>query len=331
MKIKNKNTIDKVFIIAEIGNNHEGSFSNAKKLIDKAIESGADAVKFQTFIVDQLISTHDQKRVNQLKKFELNENQFLKLKNYANKKKIIFLSTPFDLKSAKFLNQIVPAFKISSGDNNFYPLITYLAQTKKPLLLSTGIASISDIKKTVTLIRKNNKEKSLHESIALLHCVSSYPTPFEFADLNRIKKLAKLKCTVGYSDHTVGLEACLLAVSYGARIIEKHFTLDNNFSSFRDHKISLNPIDFKNLVSSIRNIETMIQHKKSIKLNYTTLRRSIIINTDLNKGSKVSLDHISWVRPGNGLMPGQENKIIGKKLNKFIKKGTQIKISDIVK
>ena len=323
MKIGKINLDKKVMIIAEIGNNHEGNFQLAKNLIKSAAESGADAVKFQTFLTDEYISYHlDKERFKKIKKFELSYNSFKKLKDYASSKNLIFLSTPFDIKSAKFLKKIVPAFKISSGDINFFPMIEYIAKTKKPIILSSGISNIRHIQNTLKFIR-NFRDIN---NVILLHCVSSYPTPTNQANLNKIRELMKISRYVGYSDHTLGIEASAAAVAIGARIVEKHFTLDNDFSNFRDHKISSNPSEFKKMVKLIRHNEELISNSnlKNIQ-NSKLIQRSIICNKDLDAGTKITKNHLAWVRPGTGINPGNENMILGKILNTNIKKGEQFK------
>ena len=318
MKINNINTDRKIFIIAEIGNNHEGSLSLAKKMIRAAKHSGADAVKFQTIIPEKLIEERDKIRLKQLKKFELSKANYVQLKRYCDKLDIIFLSTPFDLNSVEELKKLVPAYKISSGDNNYFELIDKVLETKKPVIISTGLSDNKEIKKLVNYLKKYNKFMTkLSENLTLLHCVSKYPTPLNEAFLENINFLKKMNCTVGYSDHTQGIDACLTAIVMGARVIEKHFTIDNNFSKFRDHQLSANPVEFKKMVSSIRNIEILIDNKKhklneNIKIN---LRRSARYTRNLKSGSYINEQNIKWVRPGNGIMNLNKNKILGKKLN----------------
>jgi len=260
----NLNKLKKTFIIAEIGNNHEGSFNVACKLIKEAKKSGVDAVKFQTFKTEDFVSPHDKKRFKRLKKFELSYEDFEKLSVIAKRNKLKFISTPLDIKSAIFLNNIVDCFKIASGDNNYYDLIKIVLKFNKPTFISTGLLDFSEVKSLIKFIKKNRFNFS---KLSLFHCVSDYPVSNEEANLLSIKFFKeRFPLTIGYSDHTIGKEASLLAVSLGAKIIEKHFTLNNNFSKFRDHKISLNPIDMKQLVSSIRKTELMMGNEnKKIK------------------------------------------------------------------
>ena len=329
MQIQKFNTKEKVFIIAEIGNNHEGSFSLAEEMVGMAAESGADAVKFQTIIPEKLVSIQQSERILQLQKFQLSYDEYMKLSKVASKEGVIFLSTPFDIQSAIFLNDLVPAFKIASGDNDFYPLIEFLAETGKPIIMSTGLMQLHEIEKSVLLIKNIWQKNHNTEELALLHCVSSYPTPPENANLLAINELKKISDIVGYSDHTSGIEAAILSVALGARIIEKHFTIDNNYSDFHDHQLSSNPTEFKKLVNQVRATEKMLGNgKKSLSdLEFKaekSIRRSIVASQNLPVGHKILMEDLDWVRPGDGIRPGNEKNIIGKRLNQDIQKGERI-------
>ena len=338
MKIGNINTKKKVFIIAEIGNNHEGNFELAKQMLSQAAVAGADAVKFQTFIPKNLVSNEDQERLKQLSRFQLSYEQFTELALIAKEKGLIFFSTPFDIESAKFLNTIQPIFKIASGDNNFYPLIDTVASFGKPMIVSTGVADLDLIKKVYDKISKiwaNKKED--YPSLALLHCVASYPVPDEQANIASIIYLKKLfpQAVIGYSDHTLGIDAAVLSVIAGARIIEKHFTVDKNYSTFRDHKLSADPKEMRLLVDQVRKAEVMlgIEEKKTQncekEMNIVG-RRSIAAARKLSIGSTLAWDDLIWVRPGKGFPPGDENRIIGKKIIRELKMGQIIQQNDLV-
>lgn len=326
------------FIIAEIGNNHEGDFQLAKKMILEAAKSGADAVKFQTFIPEYYVSSSNIERIKRLKSFQLTQDQFINLSIFAQKCGVLFFSTPFDLESANFLNQIQPIFKVSSGDNNFYPLIDIISSFGKPIIISTGISTNESIDRLYDRILNKWKANNLKSELALMHCVSSYPVPPEEANLLKIDELIKKypEASIGYSDHTIGNEASLFAVSIGARIIEKHFTVDKNYSSFRDHKLSADPKEFKELVESIRKIEILrgngnfsVQDcEKEIQIE---VRRSVAAKNDLKKGDKVTIEDITWVRPGTGLPPGNENLIIGRILVNQVNKGQLFSLNDFEK
>ena len=320
--------LKKIFLVAEIGNNHEGSFKLAKKLVLSAKKCGADAVKFQTFIPEKFVHFSDKKRLSKLKKFQLSFKEFKKLSNFAKKNKIIFFSTPLDIESAKFLNSIQSFFKISSGDNNFFPLIEKIAYFNKDIILSTGLMTIKEIEKTKKFIFNIWKKLNFKRKLSILHCVSSYPVEKQNANLLAIKTLKKkfVSCNVGYSDHTVGITACIAAAALGAKIIEKHFTLDKNYSNFRDHKISANPKEFKDLSDQIKLISLMLgDGKKKIskaeKNNIKSMRRSIAVNQNFIKGQKIEKEQLIWLRPESSYKPGEEKIILNKVLKKNLNKG----------
>ena len=330
--MKNFQRLKKSFIIAEIGNNHEGNYQNAIKLIDKAKISGADAVKFQTFDTDYFINKLEKKKFKKLKNFELTQDQFRNLSIYTKKKGLKFISTPLDLGSAKFLSKIVDVFKIASGDNNFYELIEICASFKKPLIVSTGLLNLKEIKDLLKFLIKINFPKN---KLAFLHCVSNYPVKDVDANLLSVKYLKELlPITIGYSDHTVGYESCLAAISLGAKIIEKHFTLKNDFSDFRDHKLSLNPSDMKKMIVSARRIENMIGNfgkkiSKEEEKNFSSMRRSIYFKKKLNKGVILKRHHLKIVRPYNKINPNELSKVLGKKLKRDVESSQLVNIKNL--
>jgi N,N'-diacetyllegionaminate synthase len=335
MIIKDLDTSKKVLIIAEIGNNHEGSYALAEEMIGLAVEAGADAVKFQTIIPEKLVSIQQKKRIKQLKKFQLSYDEFTKLSKVAKNEGAIFLSTPFDIDSALFLNELVPAYKIASGDNDFYPLIEVIAEIGKPIIMSTGLMNLDELEKSVLFIKNIWQKNHNKEELALLHCVSSYPTPPENANLLAINELEQIADIVGYSDHTSGIEAAVLSIAFGARIIEKHFTIDNNYSDFHDHQLSSNPTEFKKMVVQIRIAEIMLGSDKKVPTDLElkskqSIRRSIVANHNLSAGHKIILEDLDWVRPGGGVRPGDEETIIGKKLTNGIKAGEMIELKNLV-
>ena len=327
MKIGKFDTKDKVLVIAEIGNNHEGDFELAKDMIDAAAEAEADAVKFQTIIPHQLVSLNETKRIQQLQKFSFDRDQFAELKAKADQKNIMFLSTPFALEVVDWLNPLVPAFKVASGDNDFWPLLEKIALTGKPIILSLGLGKIKDASKIASFLNKVWYDSAIvYPGLAFLHCMVSYPTPNDQANLLNIKKLDLGNITPGYSDHTLGIKAAELAVACGARIIEKHFTLNKNQSGFRDHQLSADPKELKTLVQAIADVEKLLgksEHELATceKENATAVGRSIVSIRDIGVGNTISMSDISWVRPRLGFKPGEENLILGKKLSHSIKKG----------
>ena len=318
MNIPRFNPLKKIFIIAEIGNNHEGNFNIAKKLIKAAADSGVDAVKFQTFITKDFVSS-DHPSFERLKKFEFTHQQFLELKRFANKKNLNFISTPLDFKSANFLKRNCKIIKIASGDNNFYDLINIFLNYNKQLVISTGMMNNDTINDLIKFIKKKSGNKFLKKNLCLLHCISSYPAKDNSLNLMSIKYLSdKYKeINIGYSDHSVGYDACITAVALGAKIIEKHFTLSNNFSNFRDHKLSLNPADMKIMVKKIRKVEVQLgKYEKVIGKTEKKLipltRRSMIAKKSTNKNQLMTVYNTSFLRPQH---KGSEikNEILNKK------------------
>ena len=320
MKIGNFDTDKKVLIIAEIGNNHEGDFGLALEMIDAAAKAGADAVKFQTITPNRLIRFSDNKRLKQLEKFSFKSDQFAKLKERADKNHILFLSTPFDLEVLEWLDVLLPAYKIASGDNNFMPLIQRVAENAKPIMLSLGLGEIQQAIKLKSFIENAWSKDAVEDlGLAFLHCVVSYPTPDDQAFLSNIDSIKQLQVTPGYSDHTIGTKAAELSVACGAKIIEKHFTLDKNYSDFRDHQLSADPKDLENICSAVRRVEKLLGFSESSmqeceKGNEVAVRRSISIKHDMDAGQTVTFEDLCWLRPGDGLAPGLEDSVVGKKL-----------------
>ena len=313
--------LKRVMIVAEIGNNHEGSVALAEELIGLAVEAGADAVKFQTFRAERYVSPRDRRRFEQLRSFELRIGDLQRLADAARQAGMIFLSTPFDLDSARALEPLVEAYKVASGDNTFYPLLKTIAATAKPIILSTGLADLGDINQAKRTIERVWREQGVRGELALMHCVSSYPVPIEQANLAAIETLkAAFGCTVGYSDHTLGIEAATYAVAAGARIVEKHFTIDRAHSDFRDHHLSADPEQMARLVRGIRQIERILGSgdptpQPCERPLVGPLRRSLAAACDLAAGTVLGPDAITWLRPGDGAFtPGQEQQVIGRTL-----------------
>lgn len=335
MKIGNKNTSDQVYIIAEVGNNHEGNFEVAKEMLRKAADTGVDAVKFQTIVPEKLVSSDQKDRIKQLKGFQLSYGQYEQLAELALSKNVDFISTPFDIESAQFLADLVPAFKIASSDNNFFPLLQTVCQTGKPIIMSSGMADHSELKTSIDFIKNAWNEFNKTGELSVLHCVSSYPTPIEEANLQNIRSIANsFDVTPGYSDHTLGQEACVLSVALGARVIEKHFTLANDYSDFRDHQLSADPDLMSALVENVRQAEkylgsSSIQVNEGEKATKSAARRSIALNQDLEKGTVLNLDHLTWLRPGTGIQLGDENLVIGKILKNSIQQGEILSPKDL--
>jgi len=324
--IKNK----KIFIVAEAGNNHEGSFDKAVKMVYKASECGADAIKFQTFKTEKFVSKiYNKKSKKRLKKFELTYDQFYKLSQISKKKKIIFFSTPLDIESALFLNKIQNIFKIASGDNDFFDLIDVISSFNKRTIISTGITDNKNLNKIYNKFKKKYK-KNIKKKLSFLHCVTDYPVPNKYINLNSIVYLKEKfsDIDIGYSDHSLGNLACLGATMLEAKILEKHFTLDKNTSSFRDHKLSADPKELKKLITDVNLlIEARGNYGKFIlkneKKNLLITKRSYFSSTDLNKNDKITKQKLIMLRPRKGLYIS--NQILGKKIKKKVLSGNLIK------
>lgn len=332
------------FIIAEAGVNHNGSLKLAKDLVDVAQEAGAHAIKFQTFSAEELVTEHAAKAEYQkketddqesqfqmLKKLELSYNDHIELISYCKEKGILFISTPFDNKSCDLLDNLnVPCFKIGSGDITNIPLIQHIAKKNKPIILSTGMSFLSEIENAL----KSIYEISPSFPVALLHCVSCYPTHPEEANLLAIKTLSNaFTIPIGFSDHTQGIEIPFASIALGAKIIEKHFTLDKNLPG-PDHKASLDPIELKTLISGIKNIEKSFGHgrKEPCLREIETAkiaRRSIVANTDIKKDEIITELNIAIKRPGTGISSEFLPYFIGKKIKKDLKKGDLLSFDQI--
>ena len=320
--------MNKTLIIAEAGVNHNGKISLAKKLIKEAKKAGADYVKFQTFITEDLVSKNLKKvkyqiikknkkesQFSMLKKLELSQSDFKTLYKYCKKINIKFLSTAFDIKSLHFVNSLNPDYlKIPSGEIDNLPLLKEMTKFKKKIILSTGMSSLKQIDRTFNFLRKNGVPAS---KITILHCNSDYPTPIKDVNLNVLKSFkTKFKTEVGYSDHTLGIEVSAVAVAIGAKIIEKHFTLNKNMSG-PDHKISLNPFEFSMMVNSIRKTELALgqfikKPSKRVIKNISLVKKSIVASTIIKIGEKFIKNNLIIKRAGNGISPIYWYKILGK-------------------
>lgn len=316
----------RTYIIAEAGVNHNGSFELACKLVDAAKAAGVDCVKFQTFKAKNLVSrnaakadyqketTGDGSQEDMLKKLELSYDEFIELKKYCDRVGLSFLSTPFDFESIDFLNSIdMPFWKIPSGEVTNYPYLVALAKTKKPVIMSTGMCSMDEIRVAIKVLKDNGSD-----DIKLLHCNTEYPTPFEDVNLAAMQSMRDaFGLEVGYSDHTKGIEVPIAAVAMGATIIEKHFTLDRNMEG-PDHKASLEPDELEEMVSSIRHIEAALgsgnkQPSPSETKNIAVARKSIVAKCRITAGDILSEANITVKRPGTGICPMKWPEIIGTK------------------
>ncbi len=310
--------------------NHNGSLKIGKNLIKQAKESGADAIKFQTFKANDLV-TSQSKYFKIFKEVELQNEDFGELADYAKSQKLIFFSTPFSFDAVDLLMQLkVPAFKIASGDLTNIPLVEYAASKKKPMIISTGMANETEIQQSINAIRKFGNKK-----IIIMHSVSAYPTPINEINLSVIKQLReKFKQPVGYSDNGSNLLVPVIAVALGADLIEKHFTINRKLSG-PDQKLSANPSDFKKLVKNIRLVEKMIgvnikKCQTSEFGNKFAARRSITALTTIERCTKINKKMIGIQRPASGLEPKYFSRVIGKRAKRKITKGESIKWNQIL-
>jgi len=319
------------FIVAEAGVNHNGKISLAKKLIDAAKGADADAVKFQAFKAERIVAKTAEKakyqkvagegsQYNMLKKLELSENGFKELANYAKKKKILFLATPFDGESVDLLEKLgVPAFKVASGEIINFPLLRHMAKKRKPILLSTGMSTLQEVKEALEVLGRGGAR-----DIVLLHCVSTYPTKIEEINLRAVGTLKReFKLPVGLSDHTLSLAVPIAAAALGAAVIEKHFTLDRKLLG-PDHKASLEPGELREMVARIREVEKALGNgiKRPTKSEETikkAVRRSIVARAYIPKGTVIAEGMLDIKRPGTGLEPKYLKKVVGKRAKKDIK------------
>ena len=335
MRIEQWESDRSVLVVAEVGNNHEGSMALAEELIGHAAAAGVGAVKFQTITPDRLVAPSQPDRLQQLERFVLPAGAFEKLSQVAKQEGVLFLSTPFDLGAVDELRPLVPAYKVSSGDLTFLPLLQKIAQAGKPVILSTGMATMDEVKEAVRVIEEAWRNADLPApGVALLHCVSAYPTPGNQANIATISTLKQLGHVVGYSDHTLGVDAAVLAVALGARIIEKHFTVDRNRSTFRDHQLSADPAMMKELVARVDSAFEMLGsgEKKVLSIEASTREashRSIVAARDLAEGTTIAIEDLTWLRPAGGLAPGQESLLVGAHLVRTIRRGEPIEPKDL--
>lgn len=320
----------RTIIIAEAGVNHNGSIENAFKLVDAAVDAGVDYVKFQTFKAEKLVSKDAKKAAYQiqntgdadssqyamLKKLELSHEQHEELIRYCNQKGIKFFSTAFDLDSLQYLKDIgLDLVKIPSGEITNYPYLKLAAKLFDKVILSTGMSTMDDISAAVQVFLQ---EGISLDNISILHCNTEYPTPFEDVNLKAMLYIGEeLGTSIGYSDHTLGIEVPVAAVALGATMIEKHFTLDKTMEG-PDHIASLEPKELKDMVTAIRNIEKSIsgsgikEPSASEMKNIAIARKSIVAATTISKGDLLTEENITTKRPGTGINPMKWNEIIGR-------------------
>ena len=334
--------MEKVYIIAEAGDNHNGDFNTALKLVDVAKRAGADCVKFQTFVTEEIISKYaemaeyqkkntgkEESQFEMVKRLELSFDEFRKIKEYCDRVGIQFLSTPFDLKSVDFLNELgVPFFKIPSGEITNYPYLIKIAHTGKPVVMSTGMCEPDEILAAINVLEKNGSGE-----ITLLHCNTEYPTPLKDVNLYAMRTMKKMfGKKAGYSDHTKGIEVPVAAVALGACVIEKHFTLDKNMPG-PDHKASLEPDELGRMVKNIRNIVIALgdgvkRVSESERKNIAIARKSIVARRNIQEGEILTEENLAVKRPGTGINPMQWMEVLGTRAVRDFKEDELIEIRE---
>lgn len=338
--------MSRTIIIAEAGVNHNGDLKLAKKLIDVAADAGADYVKFQTFRAEKLVSPSAKKaryqlknsdedlQLNMLKKLELSDRDHKDLISYCKSKNISFFSTAFDQEGISYLNSLkFKMLKIPSGELTNFPYLREVGKTGLPVILSTGMATLDEIEKSINVLVSFGTDRT---KVTVLHCNTEYPTPMKDVNLKAMQTIKKkLGVSIGYSDHTLGIDVPIAAVAMGAKVIEKHFTISRNLDG-PDHKASLEPNELKQMVASIRNIELAISgdgfknpSESEIK-NKLIARKSIHLATHLKSGSIITEKNLIPLRPGDGICPMNWSKIIGKKINKDLNKYDKLTKEDLL-
>lgn len=318
--------MSRIYIIAEAGVNHNGSLEIAKKMVDAAGEAGADAIKFQTFKAENIVTKNasradyqvkntgeDTSQYSMLKKLELSYDDFRELKAYCDASEIEFLSTPFDLESIEFLQELGIRFlKIPSGEITNFPYLRKIGQTGMPVIMSTGMSTLEEVGEAIRVLREYGSNE-----ISLLHCTTEYPAHLDSVNLKAMQTMAEaFNLPVGYSDHTSGIAVSVAAVAMGAVIIEKHFTLDRNMEG-PDHKASLEPDELKAMVQSIRDVDMAMGTGEKTPAgsecaNADVARKSIVAKTCIKAGELLTEDNITVKRPGTGISPMKWNSVLGK-------------------
>lgn len=329
-------TSKRVFIIAEAGVNHNGDINIAKKLIDVAVESGADAIKFQTFKTENIVTKSaakasyqsendeiDESQFQMLKKLEIDRETHIELMLYCQQKEILFLSTPFDHDSIDLLDSLgLKIFKIPSGEITNLPYLRHIGSLEKKVILSTGMSDLDDIEHALSALISSGTRL---EDITVLHANTMYPTPMKDVNLRAMKTIADtFNVKIGYSDHTLGIEVDIAAVAMGAQVIEKHFTLDKTMKG-PDHKASLEPSELREMIKAIRNVEIVMgscikEPTPSEIPNMQTARKSIVAMRAIKKGEFLTQDNICIKRPGRGISPMKWDDIIGTSASKNYEK-----------
>lgn len=334
MRIGSHDIRERALLIAEIGNNHEGDVGLAEELIGLAAEAGADAVKFQAIIPELLVAPDQTERLAQLRRYALESSDFERLERVAAEVGVTFLTTPFSPESVPLIAEICPAIKVASGDNDNPLLLEPIARTGLPVILSTGMQDASQVEAAISILESVWAADGLEPGLALLHCVSAYPTPSSDANLRVIRSLETLGRPVGFSDHTIGIDAAVAAVAVGAVIIEKHFTDRHDRSDFRDHALSADKTEFKELVLRVRETERLLGDGRkrvmpSEQVGMTAARRSLHSARPLTAGEVIGADDVIALRPGTGIPVSQRSAVIGRMASRDLPALHRLRLTDL--
>jgi N,N'-diacetyllegionaminate synthase len=335
MHIVDHDLTERVFIVAEIGVNHEGSLDTARLLVEKAAEAGVDAVKFQTYLPEEYVTAADTQRFARVGRFALSFDEFRQLADFAQSLGVTFFSTPLGTHSVDALEPFVPIYKISSGDLTYYPLLIHIAKKGKPVVLSTGGATVEEIDAAVAVLKQHRPDRPLNDWLLLNQCVACYPAPIDQINLRAMDFLRdRYGVLVGYSDHTLSNAMCLAAVALGARWIEKHFTDRKTGRDFHDHALSSEPGEMAQLVRDIRDIEAGLGPGGKFRApceekGLPRLRRGIAVRRDMRAGETITAEDITWLRPESDFPIGTEDRVIGRKLAKDVPMGYLLRFDDL--
>jgi N,N'-diacetyllegionaminate synthase len=329
MRIGPVDTAEDVAIVAEIGNNHEGDLGVARELVHAAAQAGAHAVKFQAIEPSALVGPDETQRLAQLEHFRLTAEQFAELAGLARSLHIGFVCTPFSLEAVGWLAPLVDAFKIASGDNDYLRLLERVGLTGQPVVVSSGMTDIEGLRWAQGVVSAAGAGE-----FAVLHCISAYPTSAQAARLATIPVLKReLGCTVGYSDHTLGTAACIAAAALGARIVEKHLTLRHDFSDFRDHQLSAEPAELRELVERVAEVQALIGEPRNQPVLpeeeavAISARRSAVAVRDLPEGHVLSSEDVRFLRPSGPI--GASTPVVGSVLLRARRSGERLGADDL--
>lgn len=336
MKIGKIDLDRRPLLIAEIGNNHEGNPDVAFKLVDAAMEAGADAVKVQIIDPIRLVNRSEEQRIAQLTRYRLPRDVFREIGRRIRSKGGLFMASVFDCDSLRQWAPELDAIKVASGDLDFDPLLQVAARSGKPIVLSTGMSTLEEIARAADVVTKELPAGvAVADRLAVLHCVSLYPTPLEQTNLAAMKTLRdRLGVTIGYSDHTLGIVSALVALGRGARIVEKHFTLDKNYSAFRDHALSAEPAEFAKLAKAFRVYAEMVgsglrNRDLPDAATRVAARRGIVTAREIASGEVIGAADLDYVRPAKGFSPSEADKIVGRRARTALKAHHVITAEDL--